>query len=104
MLKLKDLNATFQSVFTTDDGYNIKFDCLHSVANMESFEITTHDISAALAKCHVKCFRTPDGIPAYFPMHLAPSIIVVLRYLFNLSLNSSELPYQWKQAVVIPIY
>ena len=37
-------------------------------------------------------------------MRVAPSIIVVLCYLFNLSLNSSKLPYQWKQAVVIPIY
>ena len=39
--KTEVLNATFQSVFTTDDGYNIKFDRLHSVAKMESFEIVT---------------------------------------------------------------
>ena len=94
------LNATFQSVF---DGYNIKFDCLHSVARMESFEITTQDISTALAKMSCKVSQTPEGIPAYFLMRMAPSIIVVLCYLFNLSPNSSKLPYQWKQAVVIAI-
>ena len=91
--KTEVLNATFQSVFTIDDGYNIKFDCLHTVANMESFEITTHDISAALAKMSCEVSRTPDGIPAYFLMRVAPSIIVVLCYLFNLSLNSSTVSY-----------
>ena len=71
---------------------------------MESFEITAQDISAALTKMLCKVSQTPDGIPASFLKQVAPRIIVVLSYLFNLSLNSSKLPYQWKQAVVISIY
>ena len=102
--KTEVLTATFQSVFTTDDDNNFKFDYLHSVVNTESFEITAQDISAALTKTSCKVSQTLDGIPVYFLKHVAPSITVVLCYLFNLSLNSSKLPYQWKQAVVIPIY
>ena len=71
---------------------------------MESFEITAQDISAALTKTSCKVSQTPDGIPASFLKQVAPRIIVVLSYLFNLSFNSSKLPYQWKQAVVISIY
>ena len=71
---------------------------------MSNFDIFASDILSALAKLSNKVSRTPDGIPALFLKRIGPCILDALWYLFNLSLKSSELPHQWKEAVVIPIH
>ena len=44
-----------------------------------------------------------DNIPAWFLKILAPVIALPVSSLFNLSLNSSIVPSQWKQALIVPI-
>ena len=46
-----------------------------------------------------KISRKPDAISIYFFMHIAPCIIDVSRYSYQLSLSITEVPYQWKQAL-----
>ena len=45
-----------------------------------------------------------DGIPARIVKHLAPALTLPLHYLFNLSLNTGEIPTMWKKGKVSPIY
>ena len=45
----------------------------------------------------------PDELPFWFLKILAPSICKPLSFLFNLSIFSSTVPTQWKQAVISPI-
>ena len=40
----------------------------------------------------------------HFLKRVAPCLIDVLCYLFNLRIEHAVLPYQWKQAIVIPIH
>ena len=44
-----------------------------------------------------------DEIPAWFLRVAAPIIALPVSYLFNLSISTSTIPQQWKQANIIPI-
>ena len=44
-----------------------------------------------------------DGLPAWFLIIAAPIICYQLSYLFNLSLSTSTVPRQWKDACIRPI-
>jgi len=94
----------FHSVFTTDNECDLHLEQLATSSAMNFSEITVNDILLAIFKMSNKLSRTPNGIPAYFLKRIAPSIIDVLCYLFNLSLSSSTMPYQWKQALVISMH
>src|SRR6267154_1401710 len=45
----------------------------------------------------------PDNIPHWFLKIAAPSLYLPLAYLFNLSLKTGIVPYQWKSATIKPI-
>ena len=47
---------------------------------------------------------TPDSISAFFLKKVAPYILDVITYLFNLSIKSGTLTDQWKRAIVVPIF
>ena len=51
-----------------------------------------------------KISRTPEGIPSYFIVKVIHSILYPLTSLFNLSLKLNSIPFQWKNALVIPIF
>ena len=71
---------------------------------MNDIEVTANDITTALANMSNKISRIPDEILAYFLKRIAPRIIDVLCHLYQLSLSTAKIPYQWKQALVIPIH
>ena len=44
-----------------------------------------------------------DDIPSWFFRLAAPSWLLLLHILYNLSLNSSKVPTQWKSSVITPV-
>ena len=77
--KAEQLNTTFQSIFTTDNGIKIQFQQPNNVNTMSNFDISASDILSALAKLSNKVSRIPDGIPALFLKQIGPCIVDALR-------------------------
>ena len=71
-------------------------DCLSSVS------ISLSDIRKQLLRLRESKTAGPDGLPASLLKHGGPDIPDLLFNLFNLSLNSGEVPTQWKRSIVIP--
>ncbi len=44
-----------------------------------------------------------DGLPAWFLRTAAPYLAAPIAYCFNISLESSEVPQQWKTSIILPI-
>ena len=59
---------------------------------------------AALKQVSPKNSLTPDGLPGIVLKKIGPTISYFLSLLFNLSLKSSKIPWQWKTGYITPIY
>ena len=70
---------------------------------LSSIKFSHTDVLAALVKVKPK-FTSPDGIPGYFINKLELFISSPLTTIFNLSISMSQLPADWKHAVVSPIF
>ena len=70
---------------------------------LSSIKFSHTDVLAALVKVKPK-FTSPDGVPGYFINKLAPFISSLLTIIFNLSISMSQLPVDWKHAVVSHIF
>lgn len=98
-------NLNFRDVFIQDDG--VLPDFVQKCYNpMPTFEITTSttDVVLAIQKLKDKITRTPEGVPSYFIKRISFSIADLLTFIFNCSLHLNVVPFQWKYALVIPIY
>ena len=51
-----------------------------------------------------KSSRTPDDLPSIVLKNVASSIIQPLCKLFNWSLETGQLPWQWKISIICPIF
>ena len=99
------LNATFHKVFKNDDGTDLTSDCILSPQQcLHDFYISEEDVSSAMHNIPDKLSRTPDGIPAYFWKRASAPFFHVIAFLFNLSLSQGVMPFQWKTAIVVPVF
>ena len=62
------------------------------------------DVAMAIQMIPDKLSQSPNGIPAYFLKRVASLILDILLCLFNLSLNLSVIPLQWRSAIIVPIH
>ena len=102
--KANTLNSVFQNVFITDNGQDLHLNELCNITKMNDIKIIAKDITTALANMSNKTSRTPDEIPSYFFKRITPWITNALCHLYQLHLSTAKIPYQWKQALVIPIH
>ncbi len=93
----------FCSVFTEDNGEIPNFDC-QTVQELESVEISEAVVLRILKKLPNKSSSGPDSIPPIILRKTADSICAILTAIFVKSFRTSEIPKQWLQAKVIPIY
>ena len=97
------INSFFHQVFQKDDGVPLPFS--YKTNNiMEDFSINISDVKHSLHTLKDKMTRTPEKIPSYFLKRIAPSISQFLVHFFNSCLYFNFVPYQWKTAIVIPIF
>jgi hypothetical protein len=90
-------NEFFHSVHITDNGIPLTLperlspdSCLHN------FHISKKTIDDAIRSSNQKRSRTPDEIPRILLKKLRVSLNGFLYLLFNLSLQTGKVPWQWK--------
>ena len=71
---------------------------------MPEIIITTLGVLKLLSEINPCKVTGPDNIPARVLKETVPVITPMLTHLFQQSLNTSEIPLEWKQAYVTPIF
>ena len=107
-LMAEDLNGYFSSVFTKEDISSLP------VADAKFQEAKSDylgplDVTPELVAKKIKAMKdnkSPgvDGIPPKLLMETVEQISIPLARVFNLSLNEGVVPFEWKEANIIPLF
>ena len=102
-VKAQILNEQFQSVFTKED------DSCPQLEGPSHPPITTLDISVEgvrklLSELRVNKASGPDNIPNRVLRELADELAPALHLIFTQSLSSNQLPSDWRNANISPIF
>ena len=101
--KSEALNNYFASVFTTENT-NLIPNIHHQTPFMKNFTITENGVYILLSKLNPKKAVGPDNISPRVLVECAREVAPMLTYIFNQSLDSGEVPDDWKQANISPIF
>ena len=74
------------------------------IPSMPDFNITTEGIEKLLLKINTSKAIGPDQIPNQILKIAAQEIAPVLRFIFQQSLDTGDLPLDWRKANISPIY
>ena len=77
---------------------------LRTGTQLREIELSEHDVANCLRNLDTSKASGPDGIPARLLKECSQQIVPSLCSLFNLSLQSSWIPSEWKSADVVPIH
>ena len=101
--KANYFNNVFHKVFIKDNGKSLS---LPRKTNIFLTDINCSEqmIMAALTKLSPKVSNTPEEVPAFVVKSIAPNITCYLKHIFNQSLQTGVLPWQWRTAKVCPIF
>ena len=71
---------------------------------MENIDVTTSGITSLLKNLDVHKASGPDDISARFLKETAEVVAPVLKVIFERSLDTGDVPYDWRVANVAPVY
>ena len=92
-------------MFTNDNGESLRLSCKVDPENtLTDFYIDQTTILNFLDDLTPKKSKTPDNLSCYVLKMIGPSILDFLELFFNLTLKSGKIPWQWKTALVTPVY
>ena len=103
--KAEALNQQFKSAFTQET--EIKDDILPDILPFEEMPevtFTTNGIEKLLHGLKTHKAAGPDGITPRILKHLAKTLAPILCNIFRLSYDRGEIPDDWREANVVPIY
>ena len=105
--KANALNRQFCSVFTSENDHDrtpTSSAASDTTINMQEITVTIEGVYKLLSNLNPKKAAGPDDIPARLLQLTAKEIAPALTKLFNMSLNTGEIPIIWKHARVQPIF
>ena len=107
-LMAEDLNGYFSSVFTKEDISSLPVaDAKFQGAKSDYLGplVVTPELVAKKIKA-MKDNKSPgvDGIPPKLLMETVDQISIPLARVFNLSLKEGVVPFEWKEANIIPLF
>ena len=107
-LMAEDLNGYFSSVFTKEDISSLPVaDAKFQGAKSDYLGplVVTPELVAKKIKA-MKDNKSPgvDGIPPKLLMETVEQISIPLARVFNLSLKEAVVPFEWKEANIIPLF
>ena len=102
--KAEIVNSQFKSVFTPQTGNifpQLPGTQFHKIKPLHIYE---NGIFMLLDRIYVSKSSGPDKLPGELLQSLAKEIIPVVHFIFIQSLCTGELPTEWTQANVAPIF
>ena len=103
MTKANLLNEQFQSVFSHMDESNIPT-LDENYPNINNIKIGTEGVKKLLQKLNTKKAAGPDNLPNHVLKELASEIAPILKAIFEQSLQTGELPSDWRNANITPLF
>ncbi len=106
--KAEILNSQFSSVFTTDSPEDFPdktpLQSEHKYPNIPDIEVSEEGINKLLTDLNPNKAMGPDGLHPRILKQLAKVISPILRLIFQKSIDTGEIPSDWKKANVAPIF
>ena len=102
--KAELLNNQFTSVFTRDTTEVLPEIQGNSFPQIPPLQITVGGVTKLLKSLKTNKASGPDGLPNRILKECAEELSPALTAIFNQSLNTGELPEDWRNANVSPIY
>ena len=90
--------------FTREDLSSIPSPSFRNDESISSIKINENSVYEKLCALKVNKAPGPDGFHSYVLKSCASSICTPLTILYQQSLSSGELPDEWKQAHIIPVF
>lgn len=101
----EELNQFFSSVFTQEDLSNIpEAEDERGKGRMRPVSVSEQNIKTKIKKLRKEAAPGPDGITPEILQKLSSSLTEPLEVLFNKSLETGDIPEEWKKANVTPIF
>ena len=91
-------------MFTREGLSNIPDTGESDIPAMQNIKIDWKGVHKLLKNLKVHKATGPDEIPAYVLKTAADELAPALALLFQLSMDQGEIPQDWKQALVVPIF
>ena len=104
MDKAEVLNSYFQSIFTNELDTELPNKGPSPYPSMSNIDVTIQGIAKLLNGLNVHKASGPDLISTRFLKETADVIAPLLQIIFKVSLNSGEVPSDWKIVNVTPIF
>ena len=98
------LNDRYCSVFTKDESSTIPDKGPSPHPDLEEVEVSTSGIRKLLEELNPTKASGPDQIPARILKECAVQIAPILQKIFVKTLQNGEVPNQWREANVTPIF
>jgi len=102
--KAELLNKQFQSAFTKEDTENVPLPHGEAYPAMFDLEISVHGVELLLQRLNPSKASGPDNIANRLLKEAAKEIAPILTAIFQQSYERGELPADWKEARVTPIF
>ena len=102
--KASILQDQFSSVFTKEPTVDVPTLGKLTNALIRSIEITAEMVKKELSNLKTNKSPGPDGIHPLMLKELAAHLSVPLAFLFNVTLNTGDIPEDWRRARVSPIF
>ncbi|MCG8035359.1 MAG: hypothetical protein JAZ03_24705 [Candidatus Thiodiazotropha taylori] len=103
-IKANLLNNQFSSSFTAEDHSHLPSMDGDPYPEMPNFTITREGVKKLLQNLDPYKATGPDSIPSRFLKDFADEITPALTLIFRASLHQGEVPQDWRQAYVTPIF
>jgi Reverse transcriptase (RNA-dependent DNA polymerase)/Endonuclease-reverse transcriptase len=99
------LNETFGRAFTRENTANVPDpDQQHHGPELRNLRVTTRDVIFKIKRLRREAAAGPDGIGPAILLETCKEIAPVLASIFNKSIESGDIPSDWKEANVAPIF
>lgn len=102
--KANILNDQFKSVFTKEDHTNLPDKGRSPFNTMEQINISERGVLKLLKTQKPHKATGPDDIPAFILRSAANQLAPILTRIYQYSLEAGEVPQDWRDALVVPIY
>ena len=102
--KAELINQQFTSVFTHENTSTLPDIGASPFSTIVEDNIHVDGVAKLLSDLQGHKAHGPDGIPARLLKETAYSMAPLLTHIYKASLHQCKLPYDWKTALVSPIY